>query len=179
MNQEYFNPCVYKKVFPLVKHYVLKNSGTYSDFEDILQDGLIIFFQNLQSKNFVLTTYPEYYIYKICTKLWLKELEKRKKARNPIYFNLLSSNTSDFTEQDYLRREKLISIIENNLKLLSEKCQMVFQLKKDGFTTEQIAEKMGFKNQQISKDKTFRCKKRLIDLISKDQNYVLLMKNER
>ena len=179
MNQNFFNPSVYKRTYTMVKQYVLKNSGTYSDFEDILQDGLLVFFKNTQSRSFILTTKPEYYIYKVCTKLWLKELEKRKKARASSLLQSQYEDIYDFSEQDYQRREKLISIIGNNLKLLSEKCQQVFQLKKEGYSTDQIAEIMGFKNKQISKDKTFRCKKRLIDLISKDKEYSLLIRDER
>jgi hypothetical protein len=41
------------------------------------------------------------------------------------------------------------------------------------------AKKWIAKNQQISKDKTFRCKKRLIDLISKDKEHSLLIRDER
>ena len=179
MSQDTFNPSIYSKAYLFVKQFVLKNSGNFADFEDILQDGLCIYFKNIQTGKYVHSDSAEYYICKICINLWHKELEKRKKFRQLSLVQSQMGNLSEYSESDYQRKESLLKIVENNIRLLSIKCQQVFQLKKEGFTTDQIAEKMGFKNQQISKDKTFRCKKRLKELIHKDIEYLLLVKDEK
>lgn len=177
--QEFYDSSVYKKTYFFVKQYILKNSGNFYDFEDILQDGFCIFLRKVQSKSFILSTKPEYYIYRICVKLWLKELEKRRRAKIFLHDGTKDSGMMCPNEQDFLRKERLLRIIENNIKHLPEKCQQFFQFKKEGLTLDQIARKMGFKNQHVSKDKGFRCKKRLLELIEEDEDFLLLMREER
>ena len=38
---------LYEKYFPLARSFVLKNSGTYEDAEDVFQDGLIALFKKV------------------------------------------------------------------------------------------------------------------------------------
>lgn len=141
------------------------------DAEDVLQEGLIVFFQSISDNDLVLSVKPEYYILKVCKNYWLKELARRKIAppTQPIDGN-------DVIDDDWMilikeRKEQLITIIERNIKKLSTKSQKLFDYKKDGLTCEQIAKLLKLKNGQIVKDKTYRCKQRLLLLISEDKDY--------
>ena len=58
------------------------------------------------------------------------------------------------------------------------KCQEVLKLKEDGLSCEMIAKKMNFKRAQISKDKVFRWRKRLLHLINHDEEYIQVIEEE-
>ena len=174
----FYTPSVYKYAFHLVRSYVLKNSGNHADVEDILQEGLFIFFRNVKNPEFTLTNKPEFYIYKTCQKLWLKELDRRKKSGsirlNDLNIEIKESNSIE----ELILKEKLIKIIDKNKNKLSTKCQKVFNYRKQGLSCEDIAIQMHFNGGQIAKDKYYRCKKRLIQLIQEDEEYLLLIKEE-
>jgi DNA-directed RNA polymerase specialized sigma24 family protein len=178
LNSDIFNQEIYSRTFSIVSNYVLRNSGTMADVEDTLQEGLYIFFKNVKSSNFTLTTSPELYIFKVCSKLWLKELSRRKQIANrDVQFELKQGFTNNSIDNK-ARRDGLLTIVDNNIKMLSLRCQEIFRYKKQGLTGEEISKKMGFKNITNAKDKSFRCKKRLMQLINQDPEYQKLMNGE-
>jgi DNA-directed RNA polymerase specialized sigma24 family protein len=62
-------------------------------------------------------------------------------------------------------------IINRCIDQLPSKSKQLFELKLQGYTLERIAQIMGLKSSKIAKDKTYKAKNRLINLIKKDQEY--------
>ncbi len=56
MSPELFEPALFARALRQVKSYVLQNCGTIPDAEDIMQDGLLIFFQSKSKKDLILST---------------------------------------------------------------------------------------------------------------------------
>ena len=175
MNKELFNPTVYAKVYQWVRSYILKNSGTIEDFEDILQEGLLQYFKKFDSKTFLLTSAPENLIMKICRNLWLKELSKRKRKSISVFVELISDEDNIFQQE---RDEYLLGLVNKNLNLLTEKCRLAIRYWMEGKTCEQMSVLLGLKNYSIAKDKVFRCKKKLWQLILSDDDFVNSELNE-
>jgi len=178
LSPDLFNPTVYSRALGMVRKYVLQNSGEMYDVDDVMHDGLIIYFQKVSQDDFQLTVKPEYYILKVCKNLWLKELSKKKRV---ILVERHRDNIED--NQDYLkkireRKEVLIALIDRNVKNLSAKCRKLFEYKMEGLSCDEISELMNFNNRQISKDKTYRCKKRLLFLIQQDPEYRRMIEDE-
>lgn len=178
MTEDLFNPRVYSAALRIVRYYVLENSGTNEDVEDVLQDGLMIYFEKCNDKNFALTCKPEHFIASICRNVWLKELRRKK-----VYVTVDSieeESTMVDEQQPSLkeRRESLIAIVEKNIKKLSNSYQKLLEYKHKGLSCDQIADKMNLKNRQSVKDKTYRCKERLLKLIMKDADYNRLMNDD-
>lgn len=176
MNQDYYSPTVYTKALKLVRRYVLNNCGNLQDVEDVLQDGFIIFFTNIKKQSFQLTVEPEYYIFGVCKNLWLKEIKRRSKIVEDCgHIDFHPDDNIDSIEL-VVRKERLLNIIDRNIKKLSEKCQEIFKFRKEGLSCDDISKRMNWKNRQISKDKIYRCKKRLLQITSEDREYINLSK---
>ena len=47
---------MYKEVYPMVLKYVISNSGTEEDAQDVFQDAYYILLQKVDDVNFVLTS---------------------------------------------------------------------------------------------------------------------------
>lgn len=177
MPQDLLNPTVYKRAYGLVRSYILQKSGNIDDIKDVYHEGLYIYFKKSQDDQFTLTCSPESYIFGICKNLWLKELGKRKGQ-------ILTDNIEDIEDvwdsgvEAKEKKEKLISIIQRNIKKLSQKCQELYRYKAEGLSCEQIASKMNLENEQISRNKTYKCKKRLLILINQDEEYVHYLRHE-
>src|SRR5436190_2163997 len=70
---------IYKDCFAMVKNYVIKNNGAQEDAEDLLQDALVVLWQNVRKPEFELTSKPSTYIMAIVKNMWLKKLSKNSR----------------------------------------------------------------------------------------------------
>jgi len=70
---EVFNR-IYKKYFRSVELFVVSNSGTTTDAQDLFQDVMLVLNEKLQREDFVLTAKLKTYIMAIARNLWLKTL---------------------------------------------------------------------------------------------------------
>ena len=74
----------YEHCFPKVKSLVKKITGEYyndGDEEDIFQDALIVFYENLINNKLILTTDPCGYIYGVAKNKARELREKRERER--------------------------------------------------------------------------------------------------
>lgn len=170
MIEELFNPSVYTKAMDLVRAYILGNSGVMEDAQDIFHEGLMIFMRKARKDQFKLTCPPELYILGICKNLWKKRKANEVEQITPNALENLVDNCNDSLDATH-RKELLIKLMEKHIKNLSEKCQEIFKYKIEGLTCEEIAEKMKMNSDQISRNKTYTCKKRLWELIQQDPEY--------
>lgn len=167
-----------KQITLLIGPFVTNNYGSIADVEDLVQEGLATFFQKLLDEQFVLRSNVVQYITGICKKKWLQELQRRsKEPTSGVLVEDIELNIEWCQNENHLE-ECMIDIMMQNISKLSDKCQKVFDMRMEGSSCEQIAEIMNLKNTQSVKDKHYRCKKRLQDLIRQDPNYDALM-NER
>ena len=156
---------LYKRNFDPVRSYICKNSGSVADAEDILQDSLVIFWQNVQKEDFSLSSKPETYIYAIAKNIWLKQLRKNGRMHLTDFENDLSIDVSDKTEE--YSDEKYV-ILSRYLTQIGETCRTLLSyFYFEQWDMEQIAEKMQFANADTAKAKKYQCKKKLESLIKK------------
>lgn len=66
----------------LVLKYVLRNSGSREDAEDLLQDGILVVLQRMQQPEFELRVPPHAYLFAVCRNLWLKRLRDDRTLRH-------------------------------------------------------------------------------------------------
>lgn len=76
---------IYQQHFPSIKRYILNNSGTEADAEDIFQDAMVVILEKYMLDDFKLTATLKTYIYAVSKNLWLKKL--RTKKGNEINFH--------------------------------------------------------------------------------------------
>jgi len=73
---------LYDKHYSMIRSLVLQNSGSEDDVQDVLQDGIIIFYEKALDSKFKLTSEVNSYIYSVCRNQWLKTLRARFKKSN-------------------------------------------------------------------------------------------------
>ncbi|MCC6371664.1 MAG: sigma-70 family RNA polymerase sigma factor [Bacteroidia bacterium] len=143
--------------YPVVKKFVLSNSGRREDAEDIFQDALVILFGKVKASEFQLTSTLNTYLYSICKNLWHERLRRLNKE--------LSTNKDLIgTLPDH---DELIKSIEENSKtkkafeavaLLGEKCRQLltlFYFKKMSMAL--IAQQLRFSSEKLAKNQKYRC----------------------
>lgn len=161
---------IYALYFPRIRKYVLLNSGVDEDVRDLFQDTLLVLFQKARSGNFRLTCSLGTYLYSVSRYLWLKELSRRK------FSHCHAEELETYIDPD----SDIVAISEMNERLLfyrkcfeklSAGCRKVLSLFAEGHSITRVTEILGFKSEQHTKNRRYRCKLMLIQSIRSVYNY--------
>ena len=159
----------YKQHFPAIRGYVLRNSGTVTDAQDVFQDALVLTFQKLKSDSFRLECSLATYVFAVSRNIWMNTLRKRKKLIYkddlPAISKQMSADISKTVEQN----EKFFTYQKFFLKL-GKDCQRLLGLFFEGKTMKEISEIMGY-SPGYTRKKKFECKKTLLEMLEKDDAF--------
>ena len=162
---------LYQKYSPKIVGYITKNSGTYDDAQDIIQETLITIFHQAKEKNFILTCPFDAYFYLLCKRKWLNKINKKEIKG----VTILEEITSISDEQEYLANqteiyEKRTSLFEEKLIALGGKCKelldIAFKIKK----MDKVAEVLGVSYGYARKKKS-ECLGKLTKMVKSSSRY--------
>lgn len=162
---------IYKNFFQQIKVFINKNSGTDEDAQDIYQDAVMVIYQKIKNDNLTLNCSFNTYLYSVCRLLWLKQLEKRKKS---LEYAEDSDMLIDIDDNDILKfynsNERYI-IYQDHFKRLSQNCQKILELYMAKIQLKEIANILGYKNDQYVKKRKYQCKEKLVNSIKSDPRF--------
>lgn len=160
---------IYKEVFPKIKRFVLNNNGTLSDAEDIFQKALLQIIVRYRKEPFHIKSSFENYFFTVCSNLWRRELNNYKPTtNNPEVLKNISE------EQDAacaIVEQERYELFSDKLSTLSENCRQILKLFFAKTSYQTIMQKLNYNSENVVRQRIFKCKKRLIDLIKKDKRY--------
>lgn len=155
--------------------YVKQNSGSESEAKDVLQDAVIAFYENVIGGKFRGESAISSYLFSIARFIWLNQL--KRKQRHLEKLEVLAINEAEpslplrLIEKE--SEEHLVALFGQ----LGTDCQQVLMASiYEGMDMKQIAVLMGFENDQVARNKKYRCLKKL-KLILKDNPGILSMLN--
>ena len=147
---------LYDRCFPSIKAYVLNNSGTAEDAEDLFQESVLVFHKKIQSGSFTLSSSIAAYLFSVVRNMWLNRL------RNHRHVNIQSIDQLDHelvaSEYSPSRADKLDEWIQK----VTDHCQWI--LNSYYFMQmplELLIEKMGWKNKHTASNQKYKCIKML------------------
>ncbi len=113
---------LYNKARPIIIRYALNNDSSVDEAEDLVQNTVIVIYEQILLGKLVLTSSMTTYIYGISKNLWLKELRKK---RNLV---ALPPDAADFEHesQDDLRENRL-NQLQKAIEELDAKCQEILK----------------------------------------------------
>lgn len=156
---------LYKSSKKVIKNLILKNNGMPEDAEDILQETLIIVWQNVNKDNFSLSSKLNTYVYSIAQNLWFKQFKNKQKFQNKDIDDLSFNISIDSTNELYNEKQN-IEIIAKCMNALGDTCKELLGLFYfDGWNLERIAEKLQFANIETVKARKYQCKKKLEEIV--------------
>ncbi|MFT5724847.1 MAG: RNA polymerase sigma factor (sigma-70 family) [Bacteroidia bacterium] len=155
---------MHKSYYAMVKSFILKNSGSEEEIDDVLQDSIIAVWRNVNKPNFSLTVKMSTYLMAIVKNLWFKQLKKKTRF-TVVDESLQEKITAEDIKTDHLDHR----VIHKMVAELDETCKKLLSyFYFDGLDNMVIAEKMGYANTNTVKSKKYQCFKRLQTAV-KDQ----------
>ncbi|WP_299683449.1 RNA polymerase sigma factor [uncultured Tenacibaculum sp.] len=160
---------LYNSVFPKIKSYVIKNNGNTEDAEDIFQKVLIQIISRYKTKPFVINSTIDGFLYVAASNLWKRELNKRKKkVTNATIFEHL--NEEEDLTLSVLEQEKW-ELFQEMLHAISDNCKKLLQLFFKKTPYKKIVSELGYKSDNVVRQRIFNCKAQLTKAIQSDFRY--------
>lgn len=168
------NNAIFKYIIKLnfrpIKQYVLLNSGSSSDANDIFQEALIILYRKVKEDSFELTSSLSTFLYSIAKLLWLKELSKRtKNASITEELDYIVDDDESISEQ--IHRNERLKLYRQKYEELSDDCKKILQMFLMKITISEITKIMGYSSEQHTRNRRYRCKESLIKRIRDSKTY--------
>ena len=151
---------IYVEHYPMIKDYILKNSGSEIEAKDVYQDGMIILHEKLMDPAFLLSAKISSFLFSICRNIWLKQLRTKKKLPK----TMLDEN-QDFVPDmvdDHFEKEERLKKISNAMKELGDSCKKILTLFFfEKASMNEIAQQLGYTNEANAKNQKYKCMKKL------------------
>lgn len=161
---------IYAKLYPKVKKHILQRDGSEADAKDIMQKALIQLSTRAQDTNFSITSSFDGYFIVICKNLWIREAKKQKlRVTNDTSMNLVSDDVD--VAMSSFEQEKW-ELFKEKLQEISENCRELLQLFFKKTSYKEIASLKNYASENTVKQRIFKCKSKLKDLIQSDRRYV-------
>ena len=156
---------LYDKYLPLVKSYVLNNSGSSEDVSDVFQDSIIVLYKQITGNELKLSTDLKGYFFGIARNVWSVQLRRKQKTTE------LEIDIPEEEDLEGINDPILERVVGRAFLKLKPDQQQVLRLYSDGISYEDIAEKMGLKNETYARRKKYLCKEALLELVKEDPEY--------
>ncbi len=171
LNDSAIIKAIYKNFVPKVKNYVRTNSGNDDAAQDLIQEVLIIIYNQAKTKGLKLTCPFDAYFFLLCKRRWINELKKTSNNGVTINDDIVSidESISEVALETEVFEDKQ-SLFDEMFKKLGEKCQEVLKLSFITKTMEEVAEKLNVTYGYVRKKKSL-CTGELTQLIQQSSRF--------
>ncbi len=169
---------LYENTLPKVRKYVLKNSGSKDEANDIFQDAVIIFFNKVKDDKYDPKMEIDAFIYTVARNLWIDKARRERRMVNYDHvqqFEYQTDNNNQLT--DMIDKEKT-GAMRKVFEMLDEKCQKILNYYiYEKRSMKEISQLMGYSSEDVAKTNHYRCKQYLSKLVKNSQELVNLLRN--
>lgn len=157
---------LYRRVFPMVLHFITTNSGNEDDAKDIYQEAVIVLYEKVRTGSLELNCQLKTYIYSVSRRLWLKQLTQRSRY---LVRDIESPASDEFTNEqiefdliDHEDRNRQFDLMADSLERLGEPCRTLLEdFYIQHLSMQAITEKFGYTNADNAKTQKYKCLMRL------------------
>lgn len=162
---------IYKKFVPKVIHYIRNNSGDEDQAQDVVQEIMILLFNQAKANKLQLTCPFDAYFFLLCKRKWLNELKKVSNKGVTLDEDYTSNNepTDDMVAQTEIFEDKQ-QLFDAMFQKLGDKCQEVLKLSFTIKSMEEVAEKLNVTYGYVRKKKSL-CTGQLTQWIQENSRF--------
>lgn len=160
---------IYRENFFKVQSFVQKNNGQTVDAEDIFQKALLQLAVRYKKEKFVINTSFEAYLFTVCKNLWRRELNKSKIKVTNNHFVEPKDDNEDIAFA--ILEQKRWELFTKYLESLSENCNQILKLFFAKTPYADIKNKFDYNSETVVRQRVFKCKNKLKELIIKDKRF--------
>ena len=157
---------LYRVLYGLCADFVQRNSGNPTDAEDIFQEVVLTFIGVVRNGRFRGESSISTFFYALIRHSWLNELKKRDSTKNR---ELRYERGQERSEQDvshFISGQEERGLLMRLIESLGESCKTVLlAYYYENLPVKEILVQTDFENEQVVRNKKYKCLKQLGELI--------------
>lgn len=160
---------IYRDYFESLSWFVINNSGSRQDAEDVFQEVVVNFIELVKKDKFRGESSVKTFLFSLNKHIWLNELKRKGRA---LQRELKYENAADRTGMD---TGQLISERESRAQLmiivekLGDTCKKILLMYYyENLSMKEILSKLAYENEQVVRNKKYKCLKQLGNMIAED-----------
>ena len=169
---------LYAKHFDNLTNFVRVNKGSQPDAEDVFQEMILVFIDLVQKEKFRGESSIKTFLYAIIRNLWLNELKKRNRSliRDTEYYDHGAKADPDI--QANIEANEVRKQIFYLMDQLGEMCKRILvYFYYDDLSIKEIVERLEYENEQVVRNKKYKCMKQFNALLDGDERIKNSFKN--
>lgn len=167
---------IYDQNRQMIMQFVQKNNGNREQGKDLLQDAVVVLYERVRKGDFELTSKLSTYLYSIARFTWLNQL-KRLQTESRI-LDTREVNQADPGHLPAILRREQADQIKALFERLGSDCQKILQWSiYDHYTAQEICDRMHFQNEQVVRNKKYKCLRSLKQLVAQHPQVARLIKS--
>ena len=160
---------IYQQYASTIQSFILANSGTSQDAEDIFQETVVTFIDLVKKNKFRGEAAVKTFLVAIARNLWLNELKKRVHSEKR---EKLFETSRELTEMDvsqYIADREMKQQFVDVLKKLGESCKKLLMLfYYENLSMKDMLQHLPYENEQVVRNKKYKCLQSLTELIKQN-----------
>ncbi|MFL5742363.1 MAG: RNA polymerase sigma factor [Flavisolibacter sp.] len=162
---------LYREHFELLGRYVVNNSGSWDDAKDIFQETIIAFVNLVRADKFRGEASIKTFLYALNRNIWLNELKKRGRSEQREIKYEKFNETADKNISMVLEGRETQSVLMKLIEELGENCKKILLLfYYENRPMKEILTVLDYENEQVVRNKKYKCLKRLEELVTTNKN---------
>lgn len=147
---------LYKENLRPIMSFILSNNGTADEAKEMLQDAIVVLYEKIKSNEFALQAKLSTYLFSVVKNKWYSRLKQKEKLVHAQPVNDHNVYQMSFNEPS--EESKKIALIKSFMLELKDDCKQILVLSiYQKYSMNEIANIMGFKNEQTARNKKSKC----------------------
>jgi RNA polymerase sigma factor (sigma-70 family) len=160
---------LYKNYQEFLGNFILSHGGNSQDADDLFQETIVSFIDMVKLNKFREEASIKTMLYTINKNLWYTEITKRGKTHKRELLYNTDNKEEEATIADYISgRESRVEILKI-IEALGDSCKNILLLYYyENLSMKEILERTEYENEQVVRNKKYKCLKQLEQMITKD-----------
>ena len=167
---------LYRDPLNKIRKYVLTNSGSMDDANDVFQDAVITFFHYVRTGKYKEEYDLDGFLYRVAKNAWIDKVRKNSKMVASFDHADFEEDADDNILAQLLSKEKL-KFFHQIFDQLEENCKTILRyVLFEKKTMKEIKELLGYKHENVVKSQHYRCKQYFSKLLDKNEEIKNILK---
>lgn len=169
---------LYRSHYEVLGRYVVNNNGSWDDAQDIFQEVLVAFINLIKAGKFRGEASIKTFLYSLNKNIWLNELKKRGRSQ---IREMKYEKGTDKTEHGINTALEAREANAGLMKVMDElgaTCKKILLLYYyENQTMKEILTSLNYENEQVVRNKKYKCLKKLEELLTENKSLYHQLKN--
>jgi RNA polymerase sigma factor (sigma-70 family) len=156
---------IYQEYSETISSFILANSGTSQDAEDIFQETVVTFIDLIKRDKFRGDASIKTFLVAIARNTWFNELKKRERSGVREQLFEKSRDTNEMDVSQYIADREVKQQFREVLNKLGEPCKQILTMfYYDNLSMKDMLKHLPYDNEQVVRNKKYKCLQHLTGL---------------